>query len=120
MTETNSIQQESIDYISNNINAQTSEIPKHLLEYWLVPMHISNYWSNPQSLSSYLSFQHALEIHNRTLGKELELSPIEKIALFEQFQLIIRTALGKENVIKINHVNLFDFDNYSKLNITVL
>jgi hypothetical protein len=56
----------------------------------------------------------------KTLGKEIQLFPLELIGLFKQFQLIIRVALGKEDAVKINPIELFDFDNYSKLNITIL
>jgi hypothetical protein len=120
MAKTNSIHQESIDFITNNINAKTSEIPKHLLEYWCVPEHIEKDIENSVSTASYLIFLHAHKTYNKTLGKEIELSSIEEIGLFEQFQLIIQVALGEENFVKISPINLFDFDNYSKLNITIL
>jgi hypothetical protein len=119
MIKTSSIQQESIDYISNNINVKTSEIPRHLLEYWHTPGDIADLEQSPD-LNSFFIFQHVLELYYKTLGKEMQLSPLEKIGLFEQFRLIIRVALGKEDTIKINPIDLFDFDNYSKLNITIL
>jgi len=117
MAETNPINQESIDLITHNINVKTSEIPKHLLEYWCVPEQIENYVENS---APYVIFLHAYKAYCKTLGKEIQLSSLEQIGLFEQFQLIIRVALGKEDAVKITPIDLFDFDNYSKLNITIL
>ena len=117
---TNLLYQESIEFISNNINVPTAEIPEQLLEYWHTPEEITNSFKQVSNLRSFLIFQYALEAYYKTLGKEIDLSPIEGIGLFEQFQLIIRVALGKEKAVKINAIDLFDFDNYSKLNITIL
>lgn len=117
---TNQLYQESIDFITNNINVSTAEIPEPLLEYWHSPEEMTNSSKQVSDLNSFFMFQHALETYYKTLGKELEFSSIEEIGLFEQFQLIIRVALGKEDAVKINPIYLFDFDNYSKLNITIL
>jgi len=117
---TNQLYQKSIDYISNNINVSTAEIPKQLLEYWYTPEEITGSSKQVSNLNCFFIFQHALETYYKTLGKEIDRSPIERIGLFEQLQLIIRVALGKEEAVKINPINLFDFDNYSKLNITIL
>lgn len=116
---TNTFIQESIDYISNNINAKTTEIPKHLLEYWYVPSNITDYTNEQKVLVPYRIFLHAFDTHNKTLGKEIKLSPLDSINMFEMFQILIRVALGKETELTCNPINLFDFDNYSKLNITV-
>lgn len=120
MMKTTSIHQESIDFISNNINVPTAEIPKQLLEYWHTPKEITNSSKQVSNLNSFLVFQHALEIYGKTLGKEMQYSPLEEIGLFELFQLIIRVTLKKEKAVKINPIDLFDFDNYPKLNITIL
>jgi len=120
MAKTNSIHQESIDFITNNINAKTSETPKHLLEHWCVPEHIENYVEDSASTTPYLIFLHAHKTYYKTLRKEIQFPQLELIGLVEQFQLIIRVALGKEKAVKINPIDLFDFDNYSKLNITIL
>lgn len=117
MTKTNSIHQESIDFISNNINAKTSEIPKHLLEYWYFPGDITDYFEKSSNLSSFFLFQHAFDTYNKTLGKEMKLSSLDAIAMFGMFQILIGIALGKETEVTCNPVDLFDFDNYSKLNI---
>ena len=117
---TNQLYQESIDYISNNINVSTAEIPKQILEYWHTPEEFTDSFKQASNLNSFFIFQHALESYYKTLGKEMQLSPLEGIGLYEQFQLIIRVALGKEKAVKINPIDLFDFENYSKLNITIL
>jgi hypothetical protein len=120
MVKTNSIHEESIAYISNNINTDTSEIPTRLLAYWHTPECATDYIEQSPDLHSFFIFQHAFDTYNKTLGKKTELSSIEAMALFEPFQIIIGVGLGKENGIKIDPINLFDFDNYSKLNITIL
>lgn len=120
MKATNPIHQESIDYISQNINAKTSEILAYLLEHWLIDGDIADYFESPTSSAPFLIFKYALEARRKTLGKESALSSIEEIALFGQFQLIVRTALGREKGMAISPVNLFDFNNYSRLNITIL
>jgi hypothetical protein len=120
MTKTTSIHEESIDFITHNINAKTSEIPRHLLEYWYTPGDVADHLELATDLHSFFLFQYAFETYYKTLGKEIQLSPLKGIGLFEQFQLIIRVALGTEETVKINPINLFDFDNYSKLNITIL
>jgi hypothetical protein len=71
MAKTNSIHQESIDFITRNINAKTSEIPKHLLEYWYVLEHIENSVENLASKAPYLIFLHA---HKGSPRKVVELS----------------------------------------------
>jgi hypothetical protein len=120
MTKTDSIHQESIDFITHNINAKTSEIPQHLLEYWYTPGDVADYLEHTTDKHTCFLFQHACETYSNALGKEIQLSPLKGIGLFEQFQLIIRVTLGKEKVVKINPIDLFDFDNYSKLNISIL
>lgn len=48
--------------------------------------------------------EHAFDTYNKTLGKEIKFSPLDSMAMFGMFQI-----LGDS----------FDFDNYSKLNITL-
>ncbi len=120
MKDTDTIHQESIEYISNSISAKTSEIPRHLLEYWYVPEDIADYFEKSSNLHAFFIFQHAFEFYNKTLGKEIGLSSIEIMGLFGQFQLIINAAIHPEMILIINQIELFDFGNYSKLNITVL
>ncbi|MDH6357139.1 hypothetical protein [Parabacteroides sp. PF5-9] len=115
MAKTNSIHQESIEFISSNINAKTSEIPKCLLEYWYVPEDTDDCIS----ISSHYFFYLAFKTYYKILGKEIEPSGFERRVLFEQFQVLIGIALGKDSGVSCIPVDLFDFDNYSKLNITV-
>lgn len=118
MVKTNPLIQESIDYITQNINAQTSEIPKHLLEYWYISEDIADYFRTKGDVSSFYIFLHAFKTYNKTLGKEIELPTLDAMAKFGQFQILIGLALGKETEVTCNPINLFDFDSYSKLNIT--
>ena len=111
---------ESIDYITNNINAKTSEIPAHLLDYWFIPEYPIDFFNESKDLSSFLIFRHAFDRYNQTQGKKRRLSSIEIMGQFGLFQLIIGVTLKKNDSVRINYVDLFDFDNYSKLNITVL
>jgi hypothetical protein len=115
---TKSIYQESIEYISNNINAKTSEIPTRFLEYWYTPEDVIDYFEKSSDLHSYFIFLHAFNIYYKTSWKKKKLSSLDYIAMFVLFQIIIGVALGKEKEITINPVNLFDFDNYSYLNVT--
>lgn len=115
MIKTNSIHQESIEFISKNINAKTHDIPKHLLEYW----YTSEDTDNCININSHYFFYYAFKTYYGTLGKEIEPSGFEGKVMFEQFQLLIGIALGKACGVTCNLVDLFDFDNYSKLNITI-
>jgi|GEM_PF-3259506 len=118
---TTPLYQESIDYITDNINAPTSKIPKNLLEYWYVSEDIADYMSSLKDVSSFGVFLHAYETYtSKTLGESKSLSSLDSILMFGQFQLLIGIALEKEKDVACNSINLFDFDNYSKLNITVL
>lgn len=114
MVNTNPLFQESIDFINKNINALTSEIPKHLLEYWYISEDITNYCRNDTSLDPYLVFLHALETYNKTLGKDVKLSSLNNIAMFGLFQIIIGIELGVGNSVKRIPINLFDFESYPK------
>lgn len=120
MVKTNPFIKESIDYITQNINARTSEIPKHLLEYWHISEDVADYFCTKVDLSSFYIFLHALKTYNKTLGKETGLPTLDVMAMFGQFQLIIGLALGKETEVTCNPINLFDFDNYTNLNITII
>lgn len=120
MVKANPLIQESIDYITENINAQTSEIPKHLLEYWYISEDIADYFSTKGDVSSFYIFLHTFKTYNKTLGKEIELPTLDIMAMFGQFQILIGLALGKETEVTCNPISLFDFDNYSNLNITDL
>jgi hypothetical protein len=117
---TNQLYQESIDFISNNINVSTAKVPRQLLEYWHTPEDVTDYSERLVSLTSFLIFQYAFEIYCKTLGKEKQLSLLDTLAMFGQFQLLISIALGKQKDVTCNPVNLFDFDNYSSLNINIL
>ncbi len=115
----NPLIQESVDYITNNINAPTLEIPSYLLESWYVSENITDYLTNGEDVSAFFIFLHAFDTYNKTLGKTVQLSSLDSMAMFGQFQLLITLALDKETKSTCNPINLFDFDNYSKLNITV-
>jgi hypothetical protein len=106
---------ESVDFIKKNIEAKTSEIPEYLLKYWVVPA-TAEYGKASAMHCNYV-FWYALQTYYKHLWEDFD--TLRLISLFEQFQLIIRVALGEEKDVRINSVNLFDFDNYSKLNITI-
>ncbi|MDL2230222.1 hypothetical protein LJB87_00310 [Alistipes sp. OttesenSCG-928-L06] len=114
------IHQESIDFIANNINAKTSEIPKHFLEYWYTPEDPAEYLNKSSDLHSFFIFHYAFDAYNKTLGRESEISALKALATFGMFQIIIGKEIGEFPDLAIQPVNLFDFDNYSTLNITVL
>ena len=92
MIKTNSILQESIDYISNNINAKTSEIPRCLLEYWYMPEDTTDF-EQSSDLHSFFIFQYALETYCKTLEKEIESDTLKILGLFGQFQIIYGVLL---------------------------
>lgn len=106
------LHQESIDYISNNINANTSEMPKHLLEYWHTSEDIDVYSKSDTSINFFLIFLHAIETYNETLGKEVELSSLNAAAMFGLFQILIGIELGVRTKVKCDPINLFDFEKY--------
>ncbi|MDH6343751.1 hypothetical protein M2480_002916 [Parabacteroides sp. PFB2-12] len=108
------LHQESIDYITNNINANTTEIPKHLLEYWHTSEDVDVYSKSDTSISFFLIFLHAIETYNETLGKKVELSSLNAAAMFGLFQILIGLELGVETKAKCDPINLFDFESYPK------
>ena len=111
----------SFEFISSHINATTHEVPILLLEQWAADADMSELLIQNQKSISFTVFMYALTKYYEQQGKEeFSFSPKELICLFETFLVLIGLGIIHQKTdIKSNAIRLFDFDNYSNLNIEI-
>lgn len=114
--------QESIEFISGNLNATTHDVPIHLLKYWETDLDMPSVTSIREGAKGFTVFIYALTKHNETRGKEeFELTPKELISLFNDFVTLVSIGIiNRQTNVHTLPIKLFDFDNYSNLNIQAL
>lgn len=113
--------QESIEFISGNLNATIHDVPIHLLKYWETDLDMPSVTSKERA-EGFTVFMYALTKYHETRGKEeFELTPKELISLFNDFVTLVSIGIiDQQTSVHILPIKLFDFDNYSNLNIQTL
>lgn len=110
---------ESTDYISQNLQALSNEIPCHLLDYWIVE---NNNLGETEDNPEFGVFMYALLKYKRAKGiNEFELPTDELMELFRSWQILLSAIeVNSKTEIVITPFQLFDFDNLSSFEITIL
>lgn len=110
---------ESTDYISNNLQVFSNEVPHHLLDYWIVE---NNNLGETEDNPEFGVFMYALLKYKRAKGiNEFELPTDELIELFRSWQVLLSAIeVNSKTEIVIKPFQLFDFDNLSSFEITML
>lgn len=106
--------EESFDFIGNNLNILSNDVPQHLINFWATDnifnedLEATNQWS---------VFMYALGKQKLEKGmSEFTMTPRELIEMFENWQITL-AAITVNNLtdVTIKPFKLFDFDNFKNL-----
>lgn len=110
---------ESTDYISQNLQVLSNEIPSYLLDYWILEDKDLN---NMEHCPEFGVFMYALLRFKRENGiHEFEISNDDLMSLFKSWQMALALIeINNKTEVDIEPFKLFDFDKLRDLEITVL
>lgn len=115
----NPLFKESTDYISQNLQILSNEIPTYLLDYWILGDYNLN---DMEYCPQFGVFMYALLRYNMEKNiNEFELSTDDLMSLFQSWQIALALIeINNKTEVDIEPFKLFDFDNLHDLEITVL
>lgn len=117
MEKTNeSLYQESFDFIRQNLNVTTDQIPDHLLQYWISPDIEKQTFGNNKDYAQLGVFMigfSANELRKGNIAYQVDEETIHNIFMRYQYILNVEDLRRKINI-GFDPIRVFDFDNYGE------